>query len=116
MRKLPVLLLVLSVIGVGVSMWSARPLELLRSAGWVFAAVSSLAWWFALALAGFAVRSRKSGGAAGAAVALGGSELLLFAFSPDPLVLAVKPVYQVPLLLVGAAVGASFEAGRSRAA
>jgi hypothetical protein len=95
MSRARFVILSLSIVGLAFSSWHARPSDLGSLNGWVFACLwSSLAWCL---LCGATVRLLSIPVAIGALFALGGSELLLFALSADPLLLAVKPIYQIPI-------------------
>ena len=89
--------------GLALAAWSARPAELGSLLGWLFAiAWVSAAWTLLLAAS---VAWVPLGATVGALVTLAGSELLFHGASSDALLLAVKPIYQVPIALVGGAIG-----------
>lgn len=111
MPRSSVLVALISSLGLGLSLWSTRPSDLLSLGGWGFATISSLAWCISVALSVLSVvRPARLNVAIGGTVVLGSSELVLLAFSSDPLLLAGKPVYQLLLLVVGTAIGALFAA------
>ncbi len=115
MSRVRLLVLSLALLGLVFSSWSARPSDSFNADGWFFAVLwSSLAWCLSVALCLLPARGAKPWGAAGAFLALAASELLIFAFALDPLLLAVKPIYQVPLLLVGVAIGSHLSAHQPR--
>lgn len=103
MSRARFIIVCLSIVGLGFSTWLARPAEPGNLTSWAFACLwSSLAWCL---LSGVTIRLFTLPAAIGALFALGGSELLLFSLSADPLFLAVKPIYQIPIGTVGSIVG-----------
>jgi len=85
------------------SAWTARPYELASPLGWLFAFGWASAAWTILLVA--TVAGAPLAFIAGALVALVGSELVFGSANSDGFFLAVKPMYQLPVLLIGAAVG-----------
>jgi hypothetical protein len=96
------LLLVVSEIGLALSIWAARPANKSDIDGWLFAlAWPSMAWWALLVLTLFTFRARWQFALLGALTIVAALEIVLLIYSIDPLMLAVKPIYQVPLAVVG---------------
>jgi hypothetical protein len=105
MKRVRAALLVLSLVGLGASTWLARPADFSDLGGWAFASMwSSLAW---IVLCWVSVRWGSAATALGGLVAVILIEFSLFAFSPDPLMLAVKPVWELIALLTGAFIPAA---------
>jgi|SRR6185369_4995895 len=111
MKRVRAALLILSLVGLGASTWLAQPAEFSDLGGWAYASMwSSLAW---VVLCWLSVRWGSAATAVGGLMAVTLLELSLFAFSPDPLMLAAKPVWELIALLTGAFIPAA--AGRLRA-
>jgi hypothetical protein len=106
MKAISLYLTVGCLAGLGFSTWHARPADVQSLEGWGFAAYASLAWILVVLLSLIVIPRVRRWGVAGAFLALVVSETCLFLLSADPLILAIKPFYQVPLLLIGYAVGA----------
>jgi hypothetical protein len=112
MRATRAFLVLLSVGGIGASLWIARPADPAELSGWLFSCFSSLAWFLALLLCLASVKLDRTAQAVGGIVALGLSEVLTYMYVRDPLFLVMKPIYQTALLAVGAALGAPFKRRR----
>jgi len=90
-------------VALGWSVWTARPSDLTSPMGWLFAAGWTSAAWSLLLVgttAGVSVAS-----AIGALVTLAGSEVVFRGAYSDGFFLAVKPLYQLPIAVFGAALG-----------
>ena len=95
------MLLILALLGLATSTWLARPAELHNLLGWTFASAwSSLAW---CAVCWLSFRWHPVGDAVGGLFAVGLVEASLFTLSAEPLMLAVKPVWE--LFALGLALG-----------
>jgi hypothetical protein len=106
MNRARTFILILTVIGLAFSSWQARPASSYSLSGWSFSVFwSSLAWCLLVILSTLAAHPARLHLAVGGFIALGASELLVFAFARDPLLLAIKPAYQVPLATVGVIFG-----------
>ena len=97
------ILAVLVAAGLVLTAWTARPYDLASPLGWLFTFGWASAAWTILLVA--TVAGAPLASVAGALVALVGSELVFGGAHSDGFLLAVKPMYQLPILLIGAAVG-----------
>jgi hypothetical protein len=102
-------LVLLTVFGIGASVWISRPMDPTRLLGWLFACFSSIAWFLAVLLCLVAAKLGRNAMAIGGIAVLGLSELLIQLYLRDPLFLVMKPIYQTLLLAMGAAFGAPFK-------
>ncbi len=97
-------LMALSLAGLVGSSWMARPEELASVDGWLFAVGwTSLAWCI---LFWGSMRWRSHARVAAGLIAVTALDVALFAFSNDPLMLAAKPLWQLPAL--GLAIGIDY--------
>ena len=96
-------LIALVIAGLATSSWIARPSAMASLAGWLLAVVWVSAAWLLLFVACLARLPFPP--AIGALVALGASEFLFRNAYGDGFFFAVKPMYQLPVALVGVALG-----------
>jgi hypothetical protein len=112
MRATRHILLLVSVAGIGASLWIAHPVERPTFEGWLFACFSSLAWFLVLLVVWLAVRFDRIAVAVGGLLFLALSELAVHLYVTDPLFLVMKPIYQCLILAFGAVMGYPFKRAR----
>lgn len=97
------LMLGAAIMGVMFSTWTARPIDASALGVWTFALLwSSLGWCILVVLSLLSFRAISIRAPLGALAVLLLSEVVLLALGQDPLLLAVKPLYQVPGVVIGA--------------
>lgn len=96
------LLMLLSLLGLACSSWMARPSELASADGWLFSiAWSSLAW---CVLCWGAIRWRSLASIAAGLITVAVLDVASFSVASDPLMLAAKPLWQLPALGLAAGI------------
>ena len=107
MKRARTVLAILSAIGLSISVFAARPSRVTNFEGWGFAILWVSAAWCLVLIVLLLLDARRISIAAatGSLLALCVSELILCLWLTDPMVLAVKPIYQLPIATIGAAIG-----------
>ena len=95
----------LSILGLLFSAFKSRP-DFSNIEGWMFSVLwCSLAWCLLVWVAALSFRFNLFLATIGGFLALAGSEFLLFSYVQDPLLFAVKPMYQLPIGAMGILIG-----------
>jgi hypothetical protein len=105
MSRRRLIILVLALAGLAANAWEARPVDPASVFGWCFSVIWASAAWSLLCVS--IAKGLPFAWAIGALTALAAFDLYLLRNLPiDPLFLAVKPLYEIPIGFLGAAAAA----------